>query len=384
MPERTPPVVERAAEKRVGWAELFFDLVFVVAVTRVSAVIEEDHSGEGLLRALVVFAPAYWLWVGTSVQANLRDTERPWFRVQLFGIALAAVFMALAVPEAYRHLGLLYGVAYWFGRIVLGAGMVLDGVRARRWPVNPYLVSMVLTGPMLIVGGLLDGRARLILWAVAAVTDLSTPTLLRRWLQSMHYDAGHLTERFGLFVLIAIGESVVAAGTSADAAHLSVAQGFAVAAAFLLDCGLWWVYFHFAADAMRHSLATARVQLDITRLVLSYGHLAFIAGIVLISVGLRSSVHAPGERLDPAVAGLLYGGCALFLAAFGFTRWAMFRLVSWTRLSAAAVVVVALPVALPAPALTSLVVLGSILAVLNVVEMVRVGRLRPRHVMLSG
>ena len=179
------------------------------------------------------------------------------------------------------------------------------------------------------------------------MTDLSTPTLLRRWLQSMHYHAGHLTERFGLFVLIAIGESVVAAGTSADAAHLSVAQAFAVAAAFLLSCGLWWVY----------------------------GHLAFIAGIVLVAVGLRSSVHAPGERLDPAVAVLLYGGCALFLSAFGFTRWAMFRLVSWTRLSAAAVVVLLLPVALLAPALASLVVLGSILVVLNVVEMVRVGQI---------
>lgn len=210
------------------------------------------------------------------------------------------------------------------------------------------------------------------MWGLAALIDLSTPTLLRRRLSAMRYDAGHLTERFGLFVLIALGESVVAVGTSAETQHLTWAQGWAIAAAFALSCGLWWVYFHFAADAMRHALATVKVQLDNTRLVLSYGHLAFIAAIIVVAVGLHEAIREPTHHLSAAVAGLLFGGCALYLASFGFTRWAMFRLVSWTRLCSAAVVLALMPIAPHVPALVSLVGIAIALAVLNVVEYARV------------
>jgi low temperature requirement protein LtrA len=359
-------------EKRVSWAELFFDLVFVVAVTQISGVLERDHHWGALLRALVLFVPIYWLWVGTSIQTNLQDTSRPLLRIRIFAIALAAIFMALALPEAYGRLGLLFALSYWVGRLVLGIGLVIVSLQARRLPINPYSVSMVLTGPMLVVGALVHGDAREVVWGAAAFIDLSTPTVLRPRLRAMHLNAGHLAERFGLFVLIALGESVVAVGTSVDAHDLHAAQGLAVAAAFALSCGLWWVYFHFAADAMRHAMATAKVQLDITRLVLSYGHLAFIGAIILVAVGMRESIVEPTHHLSWALCGLLVGGTALYLASFGFTRWAMFRLVSWTRLSAAAAVLVLLPVAPHVPALATLTGLALILVVLNTVELMRV------------
>lgn len=136
----------------------------------------------------------------------------------------------------------------------------------------------------------------------------------------------------------------------------------------MLSCGLWWVYFQFAADAVRHALATAQVQLDITRLVLSYGHLAFIAAVIVVSVGMHDSVANPLERLGWSVAGLLYGGTATYLATFGFTRWTMFHLVSRTRLTAAAAVLVLLPVAQALSALAALGLLAVVLVVLNVVE----------------
>lgn len=368
------PVTQTATEtsKKVSWAELFFDLVFVVAITRVSGLLEHDHTWSGLLRALVVFVPIYWLWVGTSIQTNLQDVTRPLLRVRIFAIALAGVFMAISLPEAYGRLGLLFALAYWLGRLVLGVGLLQAAWRSRTWPINPYSVSVAITGPMLVVGALVHGDAREAIWGVAALIDLSTPTVLRQRMRRMHYDAGHLSERFGLFVLIALGESVVSVGTSATPSDLTLAQGFAVAAAFVLSCGLWWVYFQFAADAMRHALATAQVQLDITRLVLSYGHLAFIAAIILVAVGMHDSIAEPGHHLSAALAGLLFGGTALYLASFGFTRWAMFRLVSWTRLSAAAVVLALLPVARYVPALVSIATLAAVLIVLNTVELLRV------------
>ncbi len=366
-----PTATTVVPEKRVSWAELFFDLVFVFAVTEVSALLTHDHTRAGLLRALVVFGPIYWLWVGTSIQANRLDISRPAPQLRIFAVALAGVFMALAVPDAYGGTGLLYAFAYWAGRLVLGVALLRP---AYRMPlINPHTASIAVTGPLLVLGALIHGDAREAVWALAALLDLSTPSLLRSRLRDMHFDAAHLAERFGLFVLIALGESVVAIGASSHAGHsLRPAVGFAVAAAFALSCGLWWVYFHFAADAMRHALATAKVQLDITRLVLSYGHLSFIAAIIVVAVGMRQAVAEPGPALGWGVGGLLYGGTALYLATFGFTRWAMFRLVSTTRLSAAAVVLALYPAAAQLPALAALAVLAVVVAVLNVVELVRV------------
>ncbi|MEP7026655.1 MAG: low temperature requirement protein A, partial [Actinomycetota bacterium] len=293
-----------------------------------------------------------------------------------FTVALAAVFMALSVPGAYGGDGLLFALAYWSGRILLGAGVLRRALRAGELPVNPHTISMAVTGPLLVIGALAHGGVRELLWGLAALGDLSTPSILRARLRGMHLDAGHLAERFGGFVLIALGESVVAVGASAQSGHgLGGLAGLAVAAAFALSCGLWWVYFHFAADAVRHSLATAKVQLDITRLVLSYGHLSFIAAIIVISVGMREAVAHPGDQLSWPVAGLLFGGTALYLATFGFTRWAMFRLVSVTRLTAAAVVVALLPAARFVPALAALAGLAAAVAILNAVELIRVGQI---------
>lgn len=360
-----------ASEKGVTWAELFFDLVFVVAVTKMSTLVGRDHSGAGLLRSLIVFVPIYWMWVGTSIQTNLVDNSKPVLHLRIFGVALAGMFMALALPDVYGRDGMVFAAAYWAGRVVLGAPQLRRSGRRIVLPLNGFTVSMVVTGPLLVIGALVYGDAREAVWAAAAVVDLASPTVLRARLRRVHFDAAHLAERFGLFVLIALGESVVAVGTSTAPGQVTVGQGSAVAAAFAFSCGLWWVYFHFAADAMRHSLATAKVQLDITRLVLSYGHLSFIAAIIVVAVGLRASIVHPGQHLTWAVTGLLFGGTALYLATFGFTRWAMFRLVSYTRLTTSAVVLALLPFAPEVPALASLMGLAVVLAALNAAELIR-------------
>jgi low temperature requirement protein LtrA len=371
--------IDRAKpEKRVSSAELFFDLVFVFAVTQVSSLLESDHSGSELLRALIVFIPVYWMWVGAAVQTNLLDTGRPSLRLSLFAIALASIFMAIAIPDAYTSEGLLFAIAYWVGRIIVGTLML------GRWPRNlagwltPYTVSILITGPLLVIGAVTAGMPRVAIWAFAAAIDLAAPTLLQSKLRDVHYDAAHLAERFGAFVLIALGESVVAIGASAQADHrLHLGGTFAVAFAFGLAAGLWWVYFHFAADAIRHGLATARIQANVTRLVLSYGHLLFIAAIVMLSVGMYAAVAEPARHLSWSNTGLLFGGTALYLVSFGFWRWTMFRQVAGTRLVAAVVVVLASLLAPHVPAVIDLIVLASILAVLNGGELITIKLGRP-------
>ncbi len=365
-----------SAEKRVTWAELFFDLVFVFAVIQVSALLHAHPSWGGLGQALVVFIPTYWAWVGTSVHANTHDVDNPLGRIGIFAVGLCGLFMALAIPGAYHDRGVLYGGAYFALRIVLAALVFRSATmvfRNRQVLVNSFSIGMFVTGPLLLVGGFLPVPARVTLWALAALIDLSVPALARKRLANIRLDSAHLPERFGLFLIIAIGESIVAIGTpAANASRLSVGMVVAVALAFTLACALWWLYFVFAASAMRHSMATAPVQTTILRVVLSYGHLSFIGAIIAVSVGIAEVVAHPEARMGVAIAALLFGGCGLYLATFGYTRWSMFGTVSTTRLGGAAVVLVLLPLAPRLPALIALGALAVTVVLVNLVEYLRV------------
>ena len=357
------------SEKRVTWAELFFDLVFVFAITQVSALLHDDHSWAGVGRAGVVFVPIYWGWVGTTIFANLRDVDDPLDRLTIFAVGLCSLLMALAVVGAYGDRGLLFGGGYMLLRVILAAAVF----RGWRMSANAFSVGLLVTGPLLVAGGLTAGSARIALWAMAAFIDLAVPAVLRKRLVNVRFEASHLPERFGLFVIVALGESIVAiGGPAASAGALAWEQVAAVALAFALACGLWWLYFVYAASAVRHALETASVQTDIVREVLSYGHLFFLAGIISLAVGLAEVVGHPIEHLHLDVAALLFGGTALYLATFGYTRYRMFRQWSTTRLGAAVIVLAVLPFAPRVTGVLALAVLTIVVVALNLEEHRRV------------
>jgi len=326
-------------EKRVAWVELFFDLVFVVAVTQVSGLLHDDHSWSGAARALVVFIPIYWAWVGTTMHANLHDVDRAGARLGIFAVGLCGLFMALALPEAYESHGLLFGGSYWAARLLLYALMRRS---YRGVGLNPFSAAAFVTGPLLTLGGLADGNVRLALWALAAGVDLLVPFLARRRMAGIAYEPSHLPERFGLFLIIALGESVAEACKVAAEQAVTPARLAAVAVAFALACALWWVYFAFAAGAIRHAVRTAEVAIEV--------------------------ILHPVEHLHLDAAALFFGGTALYLATFGYTRWQMFRTVSTTRLSAAAGCLALLPAATFVPALGAMAALTVVLVALNIWE----------------
>jgi low temperature requirement protein LtrA len=355
-------------EKRVSWGELFFDLVFVFAVTQLSALLHHDHGWAGVGRAVLVFVPVYWAWVGTTIHANTHDVERPLQRIGIFAVGLSSLFLSLGVPGAYGDRAVLFAVAY----LVLRWLLLIMVTPGRGLYLNPFTVAALVTGPLRLVGALVGGDTQLWLWGIAALLDLSTPLLARRRVMLLAYEPNHLPERFGLFVIIALGESIVAIGTPVAAEHLGAPEAVAVGAAFVIACGLWWVYYQFAASAIRHGVTIAAVRADIVRQVLSYAHLVLIGGIIAVAVGMAEAVAHPGHHLGGSYAGLLYGGAALYLATFGYTRWRMFGKVSTHRLTAGVLALALIPLAASIPALAALVVLAALLVGLNAFEYWRV------------
>ena len=192
--------------KRVTWAEGFFDLVFVLAVTQVATLLGEHHQWWGLGRAFIVLALVYRTWVSTSLQTNRLSRDSTRDRITLFGVGFCGLVMAIAIPHVYDSGGIQFALAYWAARILLWLRYV---PQYRPRVVTSLGLSATVIGPMLVVGALLPDTWREVVWLVAALCDLGSVAVMGRMHRFIHYDHSHLMERFGLFVLIALGEQIV-------------------------------------------------------------------------------------------------------------------------------------------------------------------------------
>lgn len=357
-----------AFAKRVSWAELFFDLVFVFGVDEVSGHLREDHPWAGILRSVILLVPIYWSWVGMSVHANIRDTDNVGDRIGILAASLCSLFMGLATPLAYQNRGVLFGGAYLALRIVLGVLVFRD----RPFVVNPFSIAVLVTGPLMVAGGLAPPLARMIIWGGAGAIDLATPALTRRRLVGVPFDPDHLPERFGTLMIIAIGEPILTIGAqAASEPHLGLAALAAVAATFVLACALWWVYFTFAADMLTDALRGSAARPELIRQVFSYGHLPFIGSIIAMTVGMAQAVAHPRDAFTAPVAALLFGGCALYFATFCYTHWRIFGGILRRYLVIPVVALAVIPAAPRVPSLAAVLALLMAVAGFNILEHTR-------------
>ncbi|WP_314168099.1 low temperature requirement protein A [uncultured Actinomyces sp.] len=346
---RTPLLEHRPVDTSM----LFFDLVFVFAVTCLSDVVRGEPGWRGLLHAGILLTIVYWLWAGTTVQASMRDVSTGRGRLTVFAVALDALVLAIAIPEAFGSRGLLFALAYWVGRsLILGSFVGLRPI------ATPYHRSALVSGPLLVVGALAPPTLwREIIWGAAALVEVTALWHLRSRMTAIRYDAEHVVERFGALILIALGETLVAIGTPLTGAeHVGWEQGLVVAAAFALVAALWWAYFHHGDRFILMRFKQVDAGTDVVRSILAYGHLVLVAGIILVAVGFHAAVDDPQEALGPGPSLLLGCGTALFLAEFVLIRWNAFRAVYRSKLVGAlgAVVLGAAGAALPALVTVSL------------------------------
>ena len=336
--------------------ELFYDLVFVFAITQVSHYLLAHHqehlNWEGAGQAAVILAAVWWSWNYTTWTTNELNTESPAVRGMVIAVMLASLLMAIAIPEAWGERALLFAgsyVAIQVGRhtflaYVAGTKGSIVRIRAAR-----ILLWFIASGIFWIAGALADeGAARTILWLVALTIDLVAPFVTFRipGLERMRPEiwnvtSEHFSERFQLFVIIALGESIVITGATASELELTNETVAAFVVAFLGSAALWWLYFNRAAERLAGHLERAENRTLVARDVYTYLHIVVIAGIIVTAVGDELLIDHPGDPLETNQLVFLVAGPVIYLAALSVIRFRAAGSISSKR-TAAAVVIVAI------------------------------------------
>jgi low temperature requirement protein LtrA len=388
---RIEAVTEKAA---VTPLELFFDLVFVFALTRVTDWMAEDPTVESVLRGVLILTVMWWTWVGYSWIGNIAKADEGVIRVGMF-VAMAGVFVgAITIPEAFDDLpGGLYGpavfaAAYFFVRAV---HIVLFWLASRDDPVLRrqvlrFLPSMLIATVLLLVASQTSGWVQTLLWLAALIGDyLGTVLSGTGWrLRS----AAHFAERHGLIVIVALGESIVSIGIGVAALPVSWPIIGASALGLTVAGALWWAYFDVTAILTEHALAEARGEhrIRLARGGYTFLHLPMVVGVIMMSLGLKKVLLYVGggeeHTLTDPIYGVplaaLYGGAGLYLLAHVWFKRYMIGTLNVERIVVAALLLVLIPVVAYLPALLTLLVLAVALVALVGFETVRYAELRDR------
>src|ERR687890_776393 len=352
-------------EQRVTPLELFFDLVYVFAITQLSHLLLDHLTIEGALETLFLLLAVWWAWIYTTWTTNWFDPDRLPVRLMLVAVMLASLLMSVAIPEAFGEGGLMFALAYvaiQVGRTVFVV-IALNKSLGRSDPLSRNFQRiffwLLASGVLWIIGGLLEGEARYVLWALALAVEYAgpvvgfyTPGLGRSTTVVWTVEGRHLAERCQLFVIIALGESILVTGTTFGEIETSVATVAAFVVAFLGSVALWWIYFARAAEAAREVFASSEDPGRIARSAYTYFHLPMNAGIIAVAAGDEFIVGHPGDRGTTASVALTIGGTALFVVGHGIFLWAVSGRVPWSRLVAVVALAALAPVGIAASALS--------------------------------
>ena len=310
-----PPSLD---ERRTSPLELLWDLVFVFAVTQVTSLLAHHLTWGGFGRSMLILALIWWAWSAFVWAANAQASTEPSFRVCLL-LATVFIFIAgLALPQAFGAQGTLFAVTYAIVRVlhlVLYADASRKGNAA--WSaIAGFAVTVAIGLTLLIVGSFLDGTARVLLWLAAVAIDYAGPAwLTREQLRGLQRVAvAHFAERYSLFVIICLGESIIAIGVGARGEPITTPLVAAVTLGLLTTIGMWWTYFEGFAGVAEERLREHEDPVLAAADGYSYIHLVIVAGIIVFAVGVHFIVLEPTHTLADAARLTLCGGVALYLA----------------------------------------------------------------------
>jgi low temperature requirement protein LtrA len=363
--------------------ELFFDLVFVLAITQCTNLMADDPTWRGLGRGLLILGLLWWSWVGYSWLTSVVDPEEGGVRIALFGAMAAFLIAAISVPEAFGDLATEFALAYGAVRI---AQIVLFTIASRDDPnlrrsVTSLAASTGIGVSLLVLGSLLDPGPRAAVWGLALALDMGGPYFFGS--QGWKLVPAHFAERHGLIMIIALGESIVAIGVGAGG---TITWDIAAAAilGIAVVCAMWWLYFDVVALVSARRLARApegKERNELARDSYSYIHFPMVAGIILFALGLKKTLGHPEDPLEVVPEVALLGGVALYLLGLIAFRYRHVRSINRRRFALAVVLLALIPAALELPALAMVAIIGFLVWTLIVIETrgYGEGRDRVRH-----
>jgi low temperature requirement protein LtrA len=348
----------RREGERVTPLELFFDLVFVLAITQCTGLMSHDQTWSGLVQGLLILAVLWWAWVGYAWLTSVIDPEALAIRGVIFVAMAALLIVGICVQEAFGSLALTFALGIGVFRAAHIALFMLAGAEADdgdlRRSVIGLGVSTAIAVGILALASFFDGVAQGALWALAIFLDMGGPYFFGA--EGWKLVPGHFAERHGLIVIIALGESIVAIGVGASGA-LDLGIGTAAVLGIFLAAALWWTYFDVVALISARRLGEAepgRVQNELARDSYSYIHLLMVAGIVLMALGMKVTIGHYSEHLHEVPAFALLGGLAIYLLGLVSFRYRHVGTLNRHRLGLAIALLLLVPVATAIPALISL------------------------------
>ncbi len=333
-------------EQRTSYLELFFDLVFVFAITQVTTLISAEPTAGGFARAALVLGIVWWAWSGYAWLTNAIDIESMGVRLAMLVATLGSFFVAIAVPHSFDSQGAWFAVPY-VGVRVLHIVLYVWGLRAdpEHQAAIRRLAPWFLVAPfVLLAGGLVSSTdLRTTLWAISLAIDVGGALGVGRSGSGFRVSPAHFAERYALFVIIALGESIVAIGIGAAHAHRNATFAVAVAVAFAGAAALWWAYFDFVALAAERSLRFIAPELRGPRArdVFTFFHFPQVLGIIFFAVGAKDTLAAPLEHLSRSGRASLALGFSLPLLATTLGRFRVTHHVAWERVGGMAGAVLA-------------------------------------------
>src|SRR3954452_528408 len=313
--------------------ELFFDLVYVFAITQLSHVIIDDPSAAGVARAAFLLLVVWWAWIYTTWMANWFDPGSRAVRGVLTAVTLGSLLMAAALPGAFGAQGLLFAASYV--ALQVGRNAAAAWLLTRRHRLRDIFERLVVwsaaSGVLcLAAGAALDGDQRLVLWIPALALELAAPAA-GYWLPGRgrtapaDYDieGAHFVERCQTFILIALGESIVVTGATASAAGLTSAVVLCLIVAFVETAALWWLYFGTAAEQARARMSPCEDPGRLARDAYTYLPLPIIAGIIATAVANDLLIAGPHDAAREVALAMILGGPALYLLGESLFHWRM-------------------------------------------------------------
>lgn len=367
----TPPEEAAEGELTVAPLELFFDLVFVFAITQVASLLRADHTLAGFGRGALILAMVYWGWSLFTWALNATGTRRLFVRLGLLAAMATILLMAVVIPDAFGSRGEYFAAAYFAYRMIGTGVYYLAADPEQRVALSTFFPSATVASLIALGGGFASEELRPWIWLASLVIDFGATKAAER--ADWHIQPGHFAERYGLLVIVALGETVIAIGVGLSGADVSLSLGVTLVAGFAAVAALWWSYFDWVSSGVEAHLRSLEgiprgaFARDAHTLV----HLPLISGIVLFSVALEEIAAHPNDSLEAYGRWVLAAGIGFVLFSFVAVAFRVARRLPIERFVAASLILLIALGGGGLAARTLLVLVALVLVIALLVETVR-------------